>query len=56
MPCGVLGSEDDVEEFSHLSPEESKERLGKLFPMMDADSSGKVDEKELAAWILKSFS
>ena len=51
----LLGSEDDAEEFSHLSPEEAKEKLGELFVKMDTDNDGHLDEEELKKWIVKSF-
>lgn len=56
MDFGYTGSEDEAEEFSHLSPEEAKERLGKLFVKMDANQDGSLDNQELVQWILNSFS
>jgi len=52
----VLGSEDDVEEYSHLSPEEAKERLRKLIVKSDVNGDGHIDMEELVKWILNSFS
>merc|ERR1719273_2602360 len=51
----ILGSEKEVEEFEHLSPEVAKERLRKLAVKMDRNMDGKIDKKELQAWILRSF-
>ncbi|XP_078738474.1 calumenin-B-like [Lampetra fluviatilis] len=49
-PEAVLGSYA-ARELHSLSPQESKERLGKLVDRMDADGDGLVSEEELAAWI-----
>lgn len=43
---------DEAREFEELSPEESKERLGKLFHKVDEDGDGLVTEEEMKAWIL----
>ena len=43
----ILGSEKEVEEFEHLSPEVAKERLRKLAVKMDRNLDGKIDKKEL---------
>lgn len=51
----ILGSEKEVEEFEHLSPDVAKERLRKLAVKMDRNLDGKIDKKELQAWILRSF-
>jgi len=45
-----LGKEE-ARAFEELTPEESKERLGKLFDKVDKDSDGFVTEKELKDWI-----
>ncbi|XP_066926347.1 calumenin-like [Clytia hemisphaerica] len=45
-----LGKEE-AREFEELSPEESKERLGKLFDKVDKDHDGSVTEEELKEWI-----
>lgn len=51
----ILGSVKEAEEFDHLSPEESKKRLGILLLKMDINSDNVIDRKELKAWILRSF-
>ena len=51
----TLGSDDEIEEYADLSPEETRERLSKLFPMMDENADGKVDEAELTNHVIKSF-
>lgn len=50
-----VGSAKEAEEFDHLSPEESKRRLGILLQKMDLNSDKQIDRKELKAWILRSF-
>jgi len=45
-----LGKEE-AREFEELTPEESKERLGKLFDKVDKDHDGGVTEEELKDWI-----
>jgi len=45
-----LGREE-AQTFDELSPEESKERLGKIVAKIDKDSDGKVTEAELKEWI-----
>jgi len=42
---------DQARQFEELTPEESKERLGKLFHKVDKDGDGKVTEDELKDWI-----
>jgi len=42
---------DEAETYDKLSPDESKEKLGKLFHKVDVDSDGKVSEDELKKWI-----
>lgn len=49
------GSDDEIDEYAQLSPEETKDRLTKLFPLMDENADGKVDETELTHWVMKSF-
>jgi len=51
----ILGSEKEAEEFEHLPPAIAKERLRKLATRMDRNLDGKIDKKELQAWILRSF-
>merc|ERR1719284_950100 len=51
----ILGSEKEAEEFEHLSPEVAKARLRALATKMDRNLDGKIDKKELQAWILRSF-
>ncbi|XP_003728895.1 calumenin isoform X2 [Strongylocentrotus purpuratus] len=46
-----LGHED-AKTFDNLSPEESRERLGKIVEKIDADKDGFVTEEELKDWIL----
>ena len=41
------GSEKEVEEFEHLSPDVAKERLRKLAAQKDKNSDGKIDKEEL---------
>lgn len=42
---------DQARQFEELTPEQSKERLGKLFHKVDKDADGKVTEEELKDWI-----
>jgi Ca2+-binding EF-hand superfamily protein len=42
---------DEAKTFDELSPDESKEKLGKLFHKVDADGDGQVTEDELKKWI-----
>ncbi|ESN89992.1 hypothetical protein HELRODRAFT_186226 [Helobdella robusta] len=42
---------DQVKHFDHLTPEESKKRLGIIFEKIDNDANGKLTEKELHDWI-----
>ncbi|XP_065580405.1 calumenin-A-like [Artemia franciscana] len=42
---------DEAKEFDHLSPEESKNRLGKIVDKIDRDNDGFVTEAELKSWI-----
>lgn len=51
----LIGSEDAVEEFSHLSPEDAKERLAQLVHQMDEDNSGTIEIDELVNWIKRSL-
>ena len=50
-----LGSEEEIEEYSQLPPEEAKRKLGELFLRMDVDGNSYLDKDELSKWILKSF-
>ncbi|CAG0920841.1 unnamed protein product [Notodromas monacha] len=43
--------EEEAKEFQDLSPEESRERLGKLFDKIDENSDGVIDKAELQKWI-----
>ncbi|XP_026643593.1 reticulocalbin-1 isoform X2 [Microtus ochrogaster] len=45
-----LGKEDS-KTFDQLSPEESKERLGKIVDRIDSDGDGLVTTEELKVWI-----
>ena len=49
-----LGSDDEADEFDRLTPEESRERLGKIVDRIDVDHDGNVTESELKNWIYKS--
>lgn len=51
----IIGSYKEAEEFDHLSPEESKKRLGLLVMKMDLDGDKHIDRQELKAWIIRSF-
>jgi len=51
----ILGSAKTAEEFDHLTPEESKRRLGILLMKMDLNGDRSIDKRELKAWILRSF-
>ncbi|KRT78629.1 HLH domain-containing protein [Oryctes borbonicus] len=51
----ILGSIKDAEEFDHLTPAESKRRLGILLQKMDLDGDKAITRQELRAWILRSF-
>ncbi|KAK9400292.1 Calumenin [Crotalus adamanteus] len=42
---------DEAKTFDQLTPEESKERLGKIVSKIDADKDGLVTVEELKAWI-----
>lgn len=51
----ILGSAKEAEEFDHLTPAESKRRLGILLQKMDLDGNSMINRQELRAWILRSF-
>ncbi|KAJ1520096.1 hypothetical protein ONE63_004318 [Megalurothrips usitatus] len=51
----ILGSVKEAEEFDHLSPDESKRRLGILLSKMDVNGDKNIDRSELHAWIMRSF-
>ncbi|RUS89550.1 hypothetical protein EGW08_002668 [Elysia chlorotica] len=42
---------DDAKTFDQLSPEESKQRLGKIVDKIDKNGDGEVTEEELKEWI-----
>jgi len=42
---------DEAKTFDELTPDQSKEKLGKLFHKVDSDSDGQVTEDELKEWI-----
>jgi len=42
---------DEAEEFQHLTPEESKEKLGKIIYKIDMNNDTFVDVNELTVWI-----
>ncbi|KAM4721103.1 reticulocalbin-1 [Rhinophrynus dorsalis] len=42
---------DDAKTFDQLTPEESKERLGKIADRIDGDSNGFISTEELTSWI-----
>ncbi|XP_074659802.1 calumenin-B-like [Tubulanus polymorphus] len=42
---------DESKTFDQLSPEESRDRLGKIVEKIDKDHDGKVTESELQSWI-----
>lgn len=42
---------DQARQFEELTPEQSKERLGKLYDKVDKSGDGKVTEEELKDWI-----
>jgi len=42
---------DEAKTFDELTPDQSKEKLGKLFHKVDADGDGQVTEDELKKWI-----
>lgn len=42
---------DEAKKFDDLSPEESKQRLGKIVDKIDKDNDGKVTHEELKNWI-----
>ncbi|KTF79778.1 hypothetical protein cypCar_00032768 [Cyprinus carpio] len=46
--------EEEAKTFDDLTPEESKNRLGKIVDKIDADEDGFVTEAELKAWIKKA--
>uniref|UniRef100_A0A4D5RQ68 Reticulocalbin-3 n=1 Tax=Ixodes scapularis TaxID=6945 RepID=A0A4D5RQ68_IXOSC len=43
--------EEDAKTFEHLTPAESKDRLGKIVDKIDKDSDGYVTQEELENWI-----
>jgi Ca2+-binding EF-hand superfamily protein len=43
--------EEEAKEFQDLTPEQSRERLGKLFDRIDENSDGIIDKQELQMWI-----
>lgn len=51
----ILGSAKEAEEFDHLTPAESKRRLGILLEKMDLNHDNSISRPELRAWILRSF-
>lgn len=51
----ILGTREEANEYNSLSPEEAKERLGKLVDKMDANGDGFVSHEELQKWITNSF-
>ncbi|XP_058012813.1 reticulocalbin-2 [Ahaetulla prasina] len=51
----LLGSQDEVEEFSKLSPEEQQKRLKVIINKIDRDLDGFLTEAELSSWIQHSF-
>lgn len=51
----AVGSEDEAEQFAHLSPEQAKAKLELIFKKMDANSDGALDIPELEKWIIQSF-
>ncbi|GAB1606454.1 reticulocalbin-2-like [Argonauta hians] len=51
----ILGSKKTEEEFEELPPEEAKDRLAKLIPMMDLNKDGFLVLPELQSWIFNSF-
>ncbi|XP_032089569.1 reticulocalbin-2 [Thamnophis elegans] len=51
----LLGGQDEVEEFSKLSPEEQQKRLKVIINKIDADQDGFLTEDELSSWIQHSF-
>lgn len=42
---------EEAKTFDQLSPEESKERLGKIVDRIDRDMDGKITKEELKSWI-----
>jgi len=42
---------EEAKTFDQLSPEESKERLGKIVDKIDRDIDGKITKEELKSWI-----
>ncbi|KAI9562580.1 hypothetical protein GHT06_010034 [Daphnia sinensis] len=42
---------EEAKTFDQLSPEESKERLGKIVDKIDRDLDGKITKEELKSWI-----
>ncbi|XP_015673478.1 reticulocalbin-2 [Protobothrops mucrosquamatus] len=51
----LLGGQDEVEEFSKLSPEEQQKRLKVIISRIDVDLDGFLTEAELSSWIQHSF-
>jgi len=45
---------DEAEEFRHLTPDESKERLGNIVDKIDANNDTYVDVNELTKWITET--
>merc|ERR1719320_1119566 len=45
---------DEAEEFRHLTPDESKERLGNIVDKIDTNNDTYVDVNELTKWITET--
>lgn len=55
MVFASIGSQDEIDKFAQLSPEEAKKRLGELIDKMDTNKDGSIDTEELSDWIKSSF-
>ncbi|XP_054858099.1 reticulocalbin-2 [Eublepharis macularius] len=51
----LLGGQEEVDEFSKLSPDEQQRRLKAIIKKIDLDSDGFLTEAELSLWIQQSF-
>uniref|UniRef100_A0A0X3PLL3 Reticulocalbin-3 n=1 Tax=Schistocephalus solidus TaxID=70667 RepID=A0A0X3PLL3_SCHSO len=44
---------DEAQKFSHMTPEQSRQKLGEIVEKMDTDADGYVTYNELTAWLKK---
>ena len=51
----LLGSQDALDEFAELAPEEAKKRLATIALKMDLNKDNFVTQDELTTWVLNSY-